>query len=261
MASSPPAPPPDDARRPDEFALAAPTLALVAPTHAPAHVEQPSAPAAAVDAQPAPAPSPPPPAPEDVALVARLRHLYLETSAHFTGLIRHPPLPAFPLCWQRAMASSRQYSIPHTPRVISPSPTPSDLSAKDAYFAPVTRSASRKHPVASPPPIDEDSGSDPEKRARARSRSPVLEARRRRMSGLASKRQMNGCSKAKKADLALPNAPVNGHLSPAAANKNYWREMSRSPSPLGLIPIHQKWTSFVRNPPPPPPVRDSRANS
>ena len=65
------------------------------------------------------------------------------------------------------------------------------------------------------------------------------------MSGLTAKRQMNGNSKAKKAELTLPNGTVNGHLSPAAANKNYWRELSRSPSPLGLIPIHQKWRSFV----------------
>lgn len=49
----------------------------------------------------------------------------------------------------------------------------------------------------------------------------------------------------KKAGLTLQNGSVNGHLSPAAANKNYWREMSRSPSPLGLIPIHQKWRSFI----------------
>ncbi|KAL5387846.1 hypothetical protein DPSP01_003244 [Paraphaeosphaeria sporulosa] len=143
------------------------------------------------------------------------------------------------------MASTRQYSIPHTPRVISPSPTPSELNSREGYFGPVTRSAARKHKVTSPPPIDEDSGSDPEKRARARSRSPILEGRRRRMSGLTAKRQMNGNAKAKKADLALPNGTVNGHLSPAAANKNYWREMSRSPSPLGLIPIHQKWRSFI----------------
>ncbi|KAF1969531.1 hypothetical protein BU23DRAFT_476735 [Bimuria novae-zelandiae CBS 107.79] len=142
------------------------------------------------------------------------------------------------------MTSSRQYAIPHTPRVISPSPTPSETSAKEGYFGPVTRSASRKQRVTSPPPIDEDSsGSDPEKRARARSRSP-LEGRRRRMSGLTVKRQING-TKAKKAELTLPNGTVNGHLSPAAANKNYWRELSRSPSPLGLIPIHSKWRSFI----------------
>lgn len=62
------------------------------------------------------------------------------------------------------------------------------------------------------------------------------------MSGLSTRRQMNGSMKK---DLTLPSSMPNGHLSPAAANKNYWREMSRSPSPLGLIPIHQKWRSFV----------------
>lgn len=64
------------------------------------------------------------------------------------------------------------------------------------------------------------------------------------MSGLTSMKKMNG----KKGELTLPNGTVNGHLSPQAANKNYWREMSRSPSPLGLIPIHQKWRSFVSAP-------------
>jgi len=49
----------------------------------------------------------------------------------------------------------------------------------------------------------------------------------------------------KKPDLTLPNGSVNGHLSPSSAAKNYWREMSRSPSPLGLIPIHQEWRSFI----------------
>jgi len=42
-----------------------------------------------------------------------------------------------------------------------------------------------------------------------------------------------------------PNGTANGHLSPSSANKNYWRELSRSPSPLGLIPIHQEWRSFI----------------
>jgi diacylglycerol kinase (CTP) len=173
-----------------------------------------------------------------------LAHLALLVRSRLTGLIRAPPLPYFPTCWRSAMESSRQYQIPSTPRVISPSPTPSEVgSQKDGYFGPVTRSSTRKSKqYTSPPPIDEDSSSsDPEKRARAKSRSPVLESNggvgRRRMSGLTSRRQM-------KKSLELSTS--NGHLSPAQANKNYWREMSRSPSPLGLIPIHQKWRSFVR---------------
>jgi diacylglycerol kinase (CTP) len=62
------------------------------------------------------------------------------------------------------------------------------------------------------------------------------------MSGLTSRRQLNGLKKSLE---LTPNGTSNGHLSPAQANKNYWREMSRSPSPLGLIPIHQKWRSFI----------------
>jgi hypothetical protein len=65
------------------------------------------------------------------------------------------------------------------------------------------------------------------------------------MSGLTSRRQPNGLKKSLE---LTPNGSSNGYLSPAQANKNYWREMSRSPSPLGLIPIHQEWRSFVRLP-------------
>ncbi|KAF2116288.1 hypothetical protein BDV96DRAFT_491825 [Lophiotrema nucula] len=143
------------------------------------------------------------------------------------------------------MDSSKQYEVPHTPRVISPSPTPSDFSAKDGYFGPTTRSAARKNRRApSPPRIDEDSsGSDPEKRARARSRSPMLSSNRRKISGLTAVKKTGA---GKKGELTISsNGTINGHLSPQAANKNYWREMSRSPSPLGLIPIHQEWRSFI----------------
>jgi diacylglycerol kinase (CTP) len=38
----------------------------------------------------------------------------------------------------------------------------------------------------------------------------------------------------------------NGHLSPMSASPGWsWRDISRSPSPLGLIPIHRHWRSFV----------------
>jgi diacylglycerol kinase (CTP) len=194
-------------------------------------------------------PSQPPPiypeSPGPHSLLVNLALLCCTARTTLSGVIRTPAFPCFPVCWRVAMESSRQYQVPLTPRVISPSPTPSEAgSTRDGYFGPVTRSATRKQRVTSPPPIDEDSsGSDPDKRARTRSRSPVGKVGgRRRMSALASRRQMNGTMKK---DLTLPGDVANGHLSPAAANKNYWREMSRSPSPLGLIPIHQKWRSFV----------------
>jgi diacylglycerol kinase (CTP) len=249
--------PSDDACRPDEFAATTASL-IQRRSAADAHVDAFFLSTVTADAPTQPhchhlSPLPDPPS---LSLLANVALLVASARSHLSGVIRAPPLPYFPTCWRTAMESSRQYQIPSTPRVISPSPTPSEVgSGKDGYFGPVTRSSTRKNrqsnSVHSPPPIDEDSsGSDPEKRARARSRSPILEGggsvggRRRRMSGLTSRRQPNGMKKSM--ELPTPNGLSNGHLSPAQANKNYWREMSRSPSPLGLIPIHQKWRSFVR---------------
>ncbi|EOD46060.1 putative phosphatidate cytidylyltransferase protein [Neofusicoccum parvum UCRNP2] len=97
--------------------------------------------------------------------------------------------------------------------------------------------------IVSPPPIDEhdsSSGSDElGRRPRLRSRSPVK--KRLHDAAVAQKTSRN------KKDLSLPNGTSNGHLSPptATSNKDYWRSLSRSPSPLGLIPIHQEWRSFI----------------
>jgi diacylglycerol kinase (CTP) len=254
-------PSPNDALRPDEFAstLAPPDpvtlyrLTSDIDVDASIYIDdrdpQPSSPTTPRPASHSPAQTPTSQSRTDRhSFLENLAYVNARARASLTGLIRSSPLPSFPHCWQQAMASSRQYQVPQTPRVISPSPTPSEIGAKDGYFGPTTRSAARKSRAApSHPQIDdESSSSDPEKRARARSRSPILEVggRRRRMSALTSMKKLNG----KKGELALPNGTVNGHLSPQAANKNYWREMSRSPSPLGLIPIHQKWRSFVRSP-------------
>ncbi|KAF2099839.1 hypothetical protein NA57DRAFT_38690 [Rhizodiscina lignyota] len=160
------------------------------------------------------------------------------------------------------------YPIPTTPRVISPSPTPSETSgttSRDGYFGPITRSITRTSRAKSPPPIAEDqdnesSGSDrdPEKRARTRSRSPIVEAgTKRRMSGLTAINPKSSIPSAagkpvrRKVDTELANGTANGtangHLSPQSANGGRWtwRELSRSPSPLGLIPIHTKWRTFI----------------
>jgi diacylglycerol kinase (CTP) len=151
------------------------------------------------------------------------------------------------------------YPIPSTPRVISPSPTPSEASERqDSYFAPVTRSAAKAQRNKSPPAITEEkdgSGSDSsvEKRARTRSRSPVLgttsqpngyinTSKRRRMSGLTPKTPVT-----KSGPLAKGNIPPqeNGHLSPYSQIKKSWREFSRSPSPLGLIPLHRHYRYLI----------------
>jgi diacylglycerol kinase (CTP) len=67
--------------------------------------------------------------------------------------------------------------------------------------------------------------------------------KRRRMSGLTpktsvtkSKPLMNG---------TLPQPTANGYLSPYDRVKKSWREFSRSPSPLGLIPLHRHYRNLI----------------
>ncbi|KAJ9624738.1 Diacylglycerol kinase [Knufia peltigerae] len=158
---------------------------------------------------------------------------------------------------------SSQHPIPATPRVISPSPTPSEASDRqDSYFAPVTRSAAKAQRQRSPQPepINEEkdgSGSDSsvEKRARTRSRSPILSAavhmngaastgsKKRRMSGLTTKTPVKKSEPLINGSTPLPQP--NGHLSPYDRVKKSWREFSRSPSPLGLIPLHRHYRNLI----------------
>ena len=170
-----------------------------------------------------------------------------EVARQVTGSIRMPSLPPF------TMSRSSSNPIPATPRVISPSPTPSESreASQEGYFGPVTRSA-RKKQAASEAPIDEEIDEDEEdvsaelRRARSKSRSPM---RARKISGLTSAKPTT--TPATKPPPLTPNgnghaAATNGHLSPTSANSGWsWRDISRSPSPLGLIPIHRHWRSFV----------------
>ena len=122
-------------------------------------------------------------------------------------------------------------------------------------------------------PIEEDEigghSEDPDlARARSRNRSPQLERK-------APPRQMNGgggvitsakagmpatassepTRRRKPLDTIRPQAngapgESNGLLSPQSAypkgfGSSYWRNLSRSPSPLGLIPVHREWRAFV----------------
>ncbi|KAM5375204.1 hypothetical protein ACJZ2D_006156 [Fusarium nematophilum] len=156
--------------------------------------------------------------------------------------------------------------IPETPRVISPSPTPSELDASD-YSGPVTRSAARRR-TPTPQPVEEQAEEDdsdpPEfRRARTRSRSPIdpqtiSRLTTRRTSNAAKAGKMNNGSNSK---AAIPEEKVtangngiakaavtNGHLKPPQPSTPMgwtWRDFSRSPSPLGLIPIHRHWRTFV----------------
>ncbi len=169
-------------------------------------------------------------------------------------------------------------AIPSTPRVISPTPTPSEggRDSGDEYFGPVTRSATRKKRVtSSPASIDEeepDEGradevvrekSSGSRRSSRRTSAAVIDGPARRSSrlggikldgsvfGPSSKSSADDTRRARR-DRDEVNGRVmsNGHLTPGGPGGggtigDAWRNLSRSPSPLGLIPIHRHWRSLV----------------
>ncbi|KAI1505392.1 cytidylyltransferase [Biscogniauxia marginata] len=151
------------------------------------------------------------------------------------------------------MSSRAKSAVPATPRVISPSPTPSETQERsaDTYLGPVTRSAAKRRQTARTPlheKINEDS--DPElRRARTRSRSPI---KTRRVAGITPAKSARASKSKQKEDdaLSISNGTVetsDGHLAPpslAPAGWS-WRDFSRSPSPLGLIPIHRHFKTLI----------------
>ncbi|KAJ8066007.1 hypothetical protein OCU04_005101 [Sclerotinia nivalis] len=145
--------------------------------------------------------------------------------------------------------------IPATPRVISPSPTPSEISRNGEYFGPMTRSA-RKRLSAQTLPIDEgidEDETDAEDsaieldRSRSRSRSPLRSRKTAKSTVKTTKKISKPTEGVKSEETNGTNGKAsNGHLFPTSARSGWsWRDFSRSPSPLGLIPIHKQWRSFV----------------
>ncbi|MBE3043172.1 hypothetical protein IMZ48_11495, partial [Candidatus Bathyarchaeota archaeon] len=186
----------------------------------------------------------------DAHLPASHPHL----SRSFLGTVCCPALPPFEL----DMSARTTARVPATPRVISPSPTPE--SSQDALRdGPTTRSAARKRRTA-PLPVEElvdedeeiDGSPPPSRRARTRSRSPIDPARVSRLTS----RKATSSSTTKRPEPAEIDIPAtdgtsektNGHLAPpgpATPQGWSWRDFSRSPSPLGLIPVHRKWRTFI----------------
>ncbi|KAJ5647961.1 hypothetical protein N7490_004333 [Penicillium lividum] len=127
------------------------------------------------------------------------------------------------------MPSTPSTVVPET-RVISPSPSVSDKSeARDGYFAPVTRSASRRQQDGSgsrrtrSPPEDTPSRTSTRQRRPPRRSNPKIPA---------SPPAVNGSTS-------------NGFLSPTSKVSGALHDLSRSPSPLGLIPLHSRYRSFI----------------
>ncbi|OTB14869.1 hypothetical protein K445DRAFT_23392 [Daldinia sp. EC12] len=165
--------------------------------------------------------------------------------------------------------------IPATPRVISPSPTPSETQdiSQDSYLGPVTRSAARRRQAGGvalqQQPLHEDAheDSDPElRRARTRSRSPI---KSRKVGSLTTSTKTPRATRSKRKEKEKEDVKVkqeanedvkeetkenikdeasNGHLAlptPTTLSGWDWRDFSRSPSPLGLIPIHRHFKIFI----------------
>ncbi|OKL63434.1 hypothetical protein UA08_01539 [Talaromyces atroroseus] len=144
---------------------------------------------------------------------------------------------------------SSQHAVPATPRVVSPSPTPSDTpSSRNEYFAPVTRSAARRQRLSNSAQsvLKEDSNSNGDAVARNTSSQPRTTPRRRGSNS-------NNTTKKPSTSPVVRSQPLsangklspNGYLSPYANLQDRWRDLSRSPSPLGLIPLHQNYRTFI----------------
>lgn len=177
------------------------------------------------------------------------------------------------------------HKIPDVPRVISPSPTYSENAGTESYFAPETRSKKARHDSVEPIQEQADNGeelTDSElARARTRSRSPQMERkhaapRMTALNGTAAgrttarsgtpsatalkptrrqKEEEEESTTTKTPSDATPSpssSEEKTYLSPSTAytyttgyGSAYWRNLSRSPSPLGLIPIHRSWRAFI----------------
>ncbi|KOS21772.1 CTP-dependent diacylglycerol kinase 1 [Escovopsis weberi] len=156
-------------------------------------------------------------------------------------------------------------NLPTIPRVTSPSPTTPDRDVQE-YSGPTTRSRRKANALAQQQVVevsDDETHRDSDlRRPRTASRSPVAVARRRpKASGQAQadpkhepstpNGKANGTSANGKAHGGAGEI-ADGHLlappsppRPAGSSFWSWRDFSRSPSPLGLIPIHRQWRAFV----------------
>ena len=211
-----------------------------------------------------------------VPSVYKIQPLLASARAVSLGAVRSCLLPRYPADGESdeddSMAtktpSPQPADVPATPRVISPTPTPSrgGRDPADEYFGPVTRSVARRR-VKSPSADDDDDDGERQNgaavRAQTRSRSPEPDGRSRRRGGLfrgksdgaagaanerLARKDKEPSSSSSTTPATANGATANGHLKPSSAGgRGYgsWRDISRSPSPLGLIPIHRHWRSFV----------------
>ncbi|ODM14925.1 hypothetical protein SI65_09677 [Aspergillus cristatus] len=134
----------------------------------------------------------------------------------------------------------RSQDVPETPRVISPTPTSPDGSRlRDDYFGPTTRSAARRQRQTGVPEKKTDENDSTSKRTRTRSRNSTTP------NGTARQHKPTPITPAKKEEVEA-NGKTNGYLSPLSkVQKDLHEVYSRSPSPLGIIPLHSRYRNFI----------------
>ncbi|KAL3482283.1 hypothetical protein BJX99DRAFT_217700 [Aspergillus californicus] len=125
-------------------------------------------------------------------------------------------------------------AVPATPRVISPSPVPEGRIPENGYSAPTTRSAARRQQRLGEltEEAQDMTDSTPSRSGRRKSRTKTSTSDESETLTL----RTNG------------HAPqTNGFLSPLskADGSRLTESISRSPSPLGLIPLHARYRNFI----------------
>ncbi|KAI9369737.1 hypothetical protein BJX61DRAFT_133466 [Aspergillus egyptiacus] len=129
-------------------------------------------------------------------------------------------------------------AAPATPRVISPSPAPSGRSSsrrqQDDYSAPTTRSAARRRQRPDGVTGEAQDITDSSKTTRTRRRKSKSKTTSDETGTLTARTNGNA-------------AQNNGFLSPLskADGSRLVDNISRSPSPLGLIPLHTRYRNFI----------------
>ncbi|KAE8380990.1 hypothetical protein BDV26DRAFT_110823 [Aspergillus bertholletiae] len=139
---------------------------------------------------------------------------------------------------------SSQDAIPETPRVISPSPAPSESRSRsrDGYSAPTTRSAARRQQLVDVSEENSNERRSGSGRSRARSGSPTGPPGSTRQ----RKRKSNPLQPAKSPEPQMNGgAKPNGFLSPFGNADGIAHSISRSPSPMGLIPLHTRYRNLI----------------
>lgn len=138
--------------------------------------------------------------------------------------------------------------VPLTPRVISPSPTLSETQdTREDYFGPVTRSSARRR-IQTPQLIPEEGNNEDTKGERlVRVRSSTRSSARCTKTEAKDKEKIKSKTSKNKKKSPQTNGFLSpfGYPSPYQKLKDHWHDLSRSPSPLGLIPLHRHYRTFI----------------